>query len=603
LNGSAVGRDLRHTYRAIVESGDGYCGDFVRVFSAIAAAAGMTTRPWAFSFDGFGGHGHIWVEVWNRDAGAWQLVDIFNNVYFVLAGGSPLSAVEMRHALKAGLDGLGMRPLHPAARPGFAVEAKAWDYFRRGLGQWYAPWGNNVFATDSGWAAALPGPLERVASTLATMAAGDFPSVRMVAAPDNAGSREAMRRLRVQVWLAALLGATGLVLTAWRLVLTRERARDASSGPSWPHVCVVGPLPPPSGGMANQCEQLLRLLRAEGVMTGFVRTNSPYSPQWISSVPYLRAVFRLLPYLGALWRAYGRADVVHLFANSGWAWHLVAAPAIALARWRGVPVIVNYRGGQAADFLATAPAHVTAALRAAALRVTPSTFLQEVFARHGLPVEIIPNVVDLTRFAPQPVRMRGDAPHLVVTRNLERIYDLPTALRAFAIVRRSYPRARLTVAGSGPDRAALEAEAAALGLGDSVCFAGRIENADIGSLYGTADLMLNPSTADNMPISILEALAAGVLVVTTDAGGVPHLVRHEASALLVPVGDAAGMAAAALRLLDDGALAERLRQQGLREAARYAWPVVRGQWLEAYARVARRARPSTRGSLGEAMLR
>ena len=96
----------------------------------------------------------------------------------------------------------------------------------------------------------------------------------------------------------------------------------------WPRVCIVGPLPPPSGGMANQCEQLVRLLGGEGVQVELVRNNAPYRPAWISHVPVLRALFRLLPYLLALWRACGRAQVVHVFANSGWAWHLFAAPAL-----------------------------------------------------------------------------------------------------------------------------------------------------------------------------------------------------------------------------------------------------------------------------------
>ena len=72
--------------------------------------------------------------------------------------------------------------------------------------------------------------------------------------------------------------------------------------------------------MANQCEQLLRLLRAEGVSVELVRTNAPYRPAWIGRVPVLRAGARLLPFLVELWRSIGRAEVVHVFANSGWAW-------------------------------------------------------------------------------------------------------------------------------------------------------------------------------------------------------------------------------------------------------------------------------------------
>jgi glycosyltransferase involved in cell wall biosynthesis len=354
-----------------------------------------------------------------------------------------------------------------------------------------------------------------------------------------------------------------------------------------PRVCVVGPLPPPSGGMANQCEQLVRLLRADGVPVELVRTNAPYCPAWVGQVPMLRALFRLLPYLGRLWRAAGRAQVLHVLANSGWAWHLLAAPALWVGRLRGTPVIVNYRGGLADRFLASAPAHVRRSLGGASLRVTPSAFLQRVFAQHGMDAEVIPNIIDLARFAATPGRERvGTSPHLIVVRNLEPIYDLPTALQAFALVRARWSQARMTVAGSGPELNRLQALAASLGIADSVCFSGRIEHALIPALYADADCALNPSRVDNMPNSVLEAFASGVPVVSTDAGGVPDVVTHGVTGLLVPVGDAVAMADGVLRILDDRALAARLVQAGLAEAQRFAWPQVKGLWLAAYRRVA-----------------
>ncbi len=360
----------------------------------------------------------------------------------------------------------------------------------------------------------------------------------------------------------------------------------ASNAEAWPRVCVVGPLPPPSGGMANQCEQLLRLLQAEGVDARLVRTNAPCWPRPVERVPFLRAAFRLVRYLFALWGGIGQAQVVHLFANSGWSWHLLAMPAIVVARLRGVGIIVNYRGGLADEFLSRTPRHVHRMLAGVAMRVTPSTYLQEVFARHGLDAEVVPNIIDLTRFGPAAERSPGAGPHLIVTRNLEAIYDIPTALRAFAAVRARHPAATLTVAGSGPERAALDKLVAELRLSEAVSFSGRIDNSRIASLYASADCMLNPSTVDNMPISILEALACGVPVVSTRAGGIPHLVRDGVTALLVPVGDHEAMAEAALRVLGDAGQAAALRSAGLAEAGRYAWPRIRLQWQGAYRRAA-----------------
>ena len=117
-------------------------------------------------------------------------------------------------------------------------------------------------------------------------------------------------------------------------------------------ILLVGPLPPPAGGMANQTRQLAELLRSEGVLVELVQTNTAYRPAWLGRIQVLRALARLLPYLWHLLLAAGRNDSMHLMANSGWSWHLLAAPALVVARLRGLPVVVNYRGGGAAAFLA-----------------------------------------------------------------------------------------------------------------------------------------------------------------------------------------------------------------------------------------------------------
>jgi glycosyltransferase involved in cell wall biosynthesis len=338
--------------------------------------------------------------------------------------------------------------------------------------------------------------------------------------------------------------------------------------------------------MANQCEQLVRLLARDGVAVELVRNNAPYSPAWVGQLPVLRAGFRLLPYLWRLWRAAGRAQVLHVFANSGWAWHLFAAPALWLARWRGVPAIVNYRGGHADSFIAAAPRHVLKSLQGATLRVTPSPFLQRVFAKYGLAAEVVPNIIDLSRFEPVPARPFGAAPRLLVARNLEPIYDIATAIRALGVVRQSFAAATLTVAGSGPELERLKALVTELALDGAVRFTGRVENSDMPRLYAQADCVVNPSTVDNMPISLLEAFASGLPVVSTDAGGIPDMLENGVCGLLVPVGDAQAMGQQVCRVLQDPALAARLVAAGRAEAEKYAWPRVRQLWLDAYRRAA-----------------
>jgi glycosyltransferase involved in cell wall biosynthesis len=146
-----------------------------------------------------------------------------------------------------------------------------------------------------------------------------------------------------------------------------------------------------------------------------------------------------------------------------------------------------------------------------------------------------------------------------------------------------YPQARLTVAGTGPTERPLKTLAADLGVADAVTFTGRIDNWDMPALYRSATLVLNPSTADNMPISILEAWASGVPVVSTNVGGIPFLVEDARNALLVEPRRPESMARAALRVLESPALAASLAGAGRAAAEEFTWPKVREAWFGIYA--------------------
>jgi glycosyltransferase involved in cell wall biosynthesis len=354
---------------------------------------------------------------------------------------------------------------------------------------------------------------------------------------------------------------------------------------------VIGPVPPPNGGMAMQTQQLVRLLDESGEWVSLLPTNPSYRPAWVGRVPGLRALCRLIPYCASVWRLAGRVDVIHLMANSGWSWHLFAAPVLWLARLRGTPVVVNYRGGEAGTFLAQSARSVGWSLRHAHALVVPSGYLKAVFADYGYDCAVVPNIVDTaTFFPPARDRLHGstDPFTFVITRNLEKIYDIGTALTAFAQLLREasagdgVSAVRLVVAGSGPEEGALRAQAEALGIAGQVEFAGRLSREAVAALYQRADALLNPTTVDNMPNSVIEALASGVPVISTDVGGVPYIVTHEKTALLVPPRDPAAMARAMRRVRDDAALRERLSRAGAASVADYTWQTVREQWLAQY---------------------
>lgn len=202
--------DLATTFKGIV-AGYGYCADYVRVYLAAARSAGLFCRQWAFSFDGFGGHGHTVVEIYDRERDRWAFLDVHNNVYAVLAGtDAPIDALALRHALLGAPASIEFRRAGPG-RLGFPHFDKLLDYYRRGANEWYLWWGNDVISRERlGLLRRLSGPLaHRLESTL-----GRLPPLVILATPENERAIVRMERLRrrvvtatvVSVALAALLG-------------------------------------------------------------------------------------------------------------------------------------------------------------------------------------------------------------------------------------------------------------------------------------------------------------------------------------------------------------------------------------------------------------
>jgi glycosyltransferase involved in cell wall biosynthesis len=340
--------------------------------------------------------------------------------------------------------------------------------------------------------------------------------------------------------------------------------------------------------MANQTRQLARLLGEEGLHVELIQTNAPYKPSWIERWRGIRALFRLLPYLRVLWKTAGRVELFHVMANSGWSWHLFAAPAIWIGWWRGIPVVLNYRGGEIEEFFQKSFHWVRPSLDRVAAVIVPSGYTADVFRRRGYDVRLVKNIIDTGQFTRSerlcPPRA-AQGPHLLVTRNLEPIYDIGTALHVLQRLVRIHPEARLTVCGSGPDMPALVELARELGISEAVTFTGNLDNNDIAPLYRSADIMLNTSLADNMPVSVLEALASGVPVVSTNVGGVPYLVEHGKTALLAEPRDHEAMAEAVLSLLGNPEMARTLVTNGLTEIRNYTWSRVRQDLLSVYASV------------------
>ena len=351
-------------------------------------------------------------------------------------------------------------------------------------------------------------------------------------------------------------------------------------------VLLVAPSLDIVGGQAVQAQRLLLELRREvGIGIEFLPIN-PRLPEFfrlLERVKYVRTAVRTACFLLALMRRAWRCDVLHTFSASGSSFLLSAALVILVGRLYGKPVIVNYRDGRAGTHLARGRA--VRLLRLADRIVTPSEFLVNVFAEHGYRAQPIFNIIDPSQFR---YRERGPLlPVFLHNRGLEELYNVPCTLRAFGLVQQRYPEASLVIAHDGPLRCELERMAAEMGL-RNVSFLGKVPIERIPELYDAAEIYLTSPNIDNMPGSLLECYASGLPVVATKAGGIPFIARDGETALLVEVNDHEGMARAALRLLEEDGLAQRLAAEARRECERYTWPSVREHWLALYRELAAR---------------
>lgn len=350
-------------------------------------------------------------------------------------------------------------------------------------------------------------------------------------------------------------------------------AREGRQGPKRDDslsICLVSPLPPPFGGMAIQAVKIATLLREEGHRVVEVRTNSREGEGgWAGGVPGVRSLLNLVRFLSELDGALRQTEVVYLLSGFFNFFIWVTCPALLLAFYRRKPVVLSARGGNAAEFFRRYGWVARPLLRRVTLVTTPSGFLQQVFKEaFGIEAQVVPNIADLEQFVfHHRQRFR---PQLLVTRNLEEIYGIDTVLRAFALVIGRHPEARLQIAGDGSLRQRLEELAETLHLKEQVSFLGAVNHTQIQRLYAQCDIYINASRIDNLPGSLLEAFVSGMPVVSTAAGGIPHLVEDGVTGLLTKIDDHKGLAEQVQRLLDSPELARRLVLAAYAESQRYS---------------------------------
>jgi glycosyltransferase involved in cell wall biosynthesis len=293
--------------------------------------------------------------------------------------------------------------------------------------------------------------------------------------------------------------------------------------------------------------------------------------------------------LTTIWRRRHDYSLAQVDVFSGPAFVWAEASCWALRR-AGKPYVLTLHGGNLPVFARRWPRRVRRLLGSADAVTAPSNYLRDAMHSYAPHVELLPNPLDVAAY---PFRLRTTVrPRLVWLRAFHEIYNPSLAPRVLAALAADYPDAHLTMTGPDKGDGSLERAretAERLGVADRVTFSGPVPKRDVPARLDEGDIFLNTSNVDNTPVSVLEAMACGLCVVSTNVGGIPHLLDDGRDALLVPRDDAAAAAAAIRRLLVSPLFAERLSFNSRARALGFDWSVVLPQWGELLSAVLGRA--------------
>jgi glycosyltransferase involved in cell wall biosynthesis len=342
-------------------------------------------------------------------------------------------------------------------------------------------------------------------------------------------------------------------------------------------IALVAPSLKNIGGQSIQAQRLIDAFAAdENVKIEFV-PNDPDAP--FQNVKFLRTVSTSIAYWLALFKKIPAVTIVHIFSSGTTSYIISTLPALLAAKIFGKKTILHYHTGEAETHLKKWRLTARPTMKLFDEIVVPSEYLVEVFARFALPAKAIYNFIESERFA---FRARNPLhPFFLSNRNFEVHYQVGDVLRAFQLIQNKFPAAKLLIAGYGSEEANLKTLAAELNLKNTE-FTGRIDNAAMPEIYDRADVYLNSSIVDNMPLSFIEAFACGLPVVSTDAGGIKYICEHEKTALLVEKNDYRSLAQQAVRLLENNELAQKIIANARRNCVKYSRESACDEWLDTY---------------------
>jgi len=243
------------------------------------------------------------------------------------------------------------------------------------------------------------------------------------------------------------------------------------------------------------------------------------------------------------------------------------------------PLILTLHGGNLPEFAKRNPNRVKRVLALANVVVAPSAYLQKQLHRYRVDIQVIPNPVNISDYT---FRLRTNpVPNLVWVRAFHEIYNPSLAPKMLHVLLKNWPKSHLTMVGPDKGDGSLQrmlALAVSLGVRDHITITGGVPSDEIPKFLQWGDLFINTTNFDNTPVSMIEAMASGLCIVSTNVGGISYLVEDGKEALLVPPNNQSAMAKSVERLLYDHCLSESLSLNARFKAENFDWSEIIIQW-------------------------
>lgn len=248
----------------------------------------------------------------------------------------------------------------------------------------------------------------------------------------------------------------------------------------------------------------------------------------------------------------------------------------------GIKYIPILHGGKLPNRLDRSAAISRKLFMRSAVNVAPSGYLYDEFYKRGYHnTVVIPNFIDEDNYQPQQRTCIG-VPKLLWVRSFSEVYNPQMAIKVLSEVRKTYPTASLLMIGGsvGGEECFSQTQqlAESMGLSGAVEFTGKLtKNEWIARSVG-CNIFINTTNADNTPVSVIEAMALGLPVVSTNVGGIPYVIADGDNGLLVEAGSVEAMAKSIVRIAEDNALCAGLSQAAINASRKYFSTAVKGSW-------------------------